>query len=194
MRYAGLFFQDDWRVSRHLMLNLGLRWDSDRPLTERFDRTSWFDFQALLPRAVPGLGPLRGGLVFAGQNGAPRGNKDPDNNNFAPRIGFAYSVTPRLVLRPGFGIMYVPSLDNGPTAANTGALTFNAFTPYISDIDGGRTPFTNLSNVEGAIGRSSVKRNLPRLAPFVLPRAQDLIRSQDAGRLVQRGVVARHVE
>src|SRR5579871_6688199 len=49
-------------------------------------------------------------------------------------------------------------------------------------------------HVEGAIGRSPVERNFPRLAPFVLPRAEDLVRPQDARRLVQRGVVAGHIE
>jgi Carboxypeptidase regulatory-like domain/TonB dependent receptor len=146
VRYAALFVQDDWRVSSRLTLNLGLRWDSDRPLTERFDRTSWFDFNALLPVTAPGLGPLRGGLVFAGKNGAPRGNKDPDNNNFGPRAGLAYSATPHFVLRSGFGIMCSPTLDNGPTSTNTGALGFNAFTPYISSADGFQHPFTTLSN------------------------------------------------
>ncbi len=144
--YGGLFVQDDWRVTSRLTLNFGLRWDSDRPLTERFDRTSWFDFNAPSAVTVPGLGQLRGGLVFAGRNGAPRGNKDPDNNDFGPRIGVAYSVTPRLVLRSGFGIMYSPNLDNGPTASNIGALSFNSVTDYISTIDGGRHPFTTLSN------------------------------------------------
>ncbi|MBZ5624220.1 MAG: TonB-dependent receptor [Acidobacteriia bacterium] len=145
-RYGGLYVQDDWRVNSRLTLNLGLRWDSDRPLTERFDRTSWFDFNATPPVTAPGLGPLRGGLVFAGRNGAPRGNKDADNYNFGPRAGLAYSVTPHLVIRSGIGIMYSPSLNGGPTATNTGALGFNAFTDYISSIDSGRTPFTTLSN------------------------------------------------
>lgn len=85
-------------------------------------------------------------MVFAGKNGAPRGNKDPDNNNFGPRAGLAYSVNPHLVLRSGFGIMYVPVLDNGPTASNTGAIGFNAFTDYISSVDNNRHPFTTLSN------------------------------------------------
>ena len=142
-RYGGLFVQDDWRVSRRLTLNLGLRWDSDRPLTERFDRTSWFDFNATV--AVPGLPLLRGGLVQAGKNGAPRGNKDADSNNFGPRIGIAYGVTPHFVVRSGFGLMYSPALDNFPNAANTGAIGFNAFTDYISTTNGG-SPYTTLSN------------------------------------------------
>jgi hypothetical protein len=146
VRCGAVYVQDDWRVNRRLTLNLGLRWDSDRPLTERFNRTSWFDFNAVPQLNVPGLGPLHGGLVFAGINGNPRSNKDPDNNDFGPRVGVAYSVTNWFVVRSGFGIMYSPTLDSQPTAANTGALGFNAFTDYVSTTDGGRTPYRTLSN------------------------------------------------
>ena len=144
--YGGVYFQDDWRVSNRLTVNLGLRWDSDRPLTERFNRTSWFDFNAPLPIKPAGLPPLYGGLVFAGRNGAPRGNKDPDNNNFAPRIGLAYKASDRLVLRSGFGVFYNPTTGIGPSASSTGALSFNAITNITNTIDGGRTPFTILSD------------------------------------------------
>ncbi|MDQ6707989.1 MAG: TonB-dependent receptor, partial [Acidobacteriota bacterium] len=146
VRYGGVYLQDDWRVNGRLTLNLGLRWDTDRPLTERFNRTSWFDFNAPLPIQVPGVGPLHGGLVFAGRDGHPRGNKNPDNNNFAPRIGIAYKLTDHLVLRSGFGVFYNPTTGIGPGTASTGALSFNAVTNITSSIDGGRTPFTTLSN------------------------------------------------
>jgi len=144
--YGGLYLQDDWRIHTRLTLNLGLRWDTDRPLTERFNRTSWFDFDAVLPINVPGLGPIKGGLVFAGRNSNPRGNKDADNNNFAPRLGLAYRVNDRLVVRSGFGIFYNPTTGTGPSTATTGALGFNAVTNIITSIDGGRTPFATLSN------------------------------------------------
>jgi hypothetical protein len=146
VRYGGVYIQDDWRVNDRLTLNLGLRWDTDRPLTERFDRTSWFDFNAALPLQAPGVPPLRGGLVFANRNGTPRGNKDPDNNNFAPRVGLAYRVTSRLVVRSGFGIFFSPITGIGPSTGSTGALSFNAVTNITTSIDGGRTPFTTLSN------------------------------------------------
>ena len=144
--YGALYFQDDWRMNGRLTLNLGLRWDTDRPLTERFDRTSWFDFDAVLPIQVAALGPIHGGLVFAGRNGAPRGNKDPDNNNFAPRFGVAYKLSDRLVLRTGFGVFYNPTTGIGPGTGSVGALGFNAVTNITTSVDGGRTPFTSLSN------------------------------------------------
>jgi Carboxypeptidase regulatory-like domain/TonB dependent receptor len=144
--YGAVFVQDDWRVTNRLTLNLGLRWDSDRPLTERFDRTSWFDFDAVVPIDVPRLPPLRGGLVYAGRDGRPRGNKDPDNNNFAPRVGLAFKVTNALVVRSGFGVFFNSSTGIGPGSGSTGALGFNAVTPVVTSNNGGRTPATMLSN------------------------------------------------
>jgi len=144
--YGAVFAQDDWRVTNRLTLNLGLRWDSDRPLTERFDRTSSFDFDAVVPITVPGLAPLKGGLVYAGRDGRPRGNKDPDNNNFAPRVGLALRVANALVVRSGVGVFYNPSTGIGPSAGSTGALGYNANTPVVTSNDGGRTPATALSN------------------------------------------------
>ncbi|HTM49392.1 MAG TPA: TonB-dependent receptor [Bryobacteraceae bacterium] len=146
VRYGGAYFQDDWRVNTRLTVNAGLRWDTDRPLTERWNRTSWFDFNAVSPLKVPGLAPLTGGLVFAGRNGTPRGNKDPDNNNFAPRFGMAYKLSDRLVVRSGFGIFFNPTTGIGPGTGSVGALSFNAITNVTTSIDGGRTPFTTLSN------------------------------------------------
>ena len=146
--YVAFYFQDDWRVHKRLTVNLGLRWDADFPLTERFDRASWFDLDAPSPLRAPGFTNLRGGIVFAGARtpGAPRGIKDLDRNNFAPRVGFAYKVTERLVYRSGFGVFYSPTTGIGPSSTTTGALSFNAITPYPGSIDGGRTPYTTLSN------------------------------------------------
>ncbi len=148
VKYAAFYVQDDWRVSSRLTLNLGLRWDGDFPQTERFDRASWFDLNAPLPLNVPAVGPLRGGLVFAGSRtpGASRGVKDFDANNFAPRVGFAYKVANRLVVRSGAGMFFSPTTGFGPNATNAGALSFNAITPYNSSIDGGRTPYATLRN------------------------------------------------
>jgi hypothetical protein len=144
--YDAAFIQDDWRVNRRLTVNVGLRWDSDRPLTERYDRASSFDFDAALPIQVSQLGTLHGGMRFAGRNGQPRGIRNPDNNNFAPRLGLAYRVSDKFVVRSGGGIVYAGITGDGPSAGRIGGLGFNAITSVVSSVDGGRTPYSTLSN------------------------------------------------
>ncbi|HPT28223.1 MAG TPA: TonB-dependent receptor, partial [Bryobacteraceae bacterium] len=88
--YAG-FFQDDWKVTSRLTLNLGLRWDYETPDIERYDRVmSGLDYNAASPIAskVTGL-TLKGAVLFANLNGQSRGLVVPDKNNWAPRIGAA---------------------------------------------------------------------------------------------------------
>ena len=114
-RYPVGYFQDDWKVSRRLTLNLGLRWDFEAPVIERYNRQErGFDFNAKSPIAVAGL-DLRGGLLFADQGGLPRGAFEPTLNTWQPRIGVAYKVSDRLplVLRGGIGRYFLPTTDNG---------------------------------------------------------------------------------
>jgi hypothetical protein len=114
-RYGVLFFQDDWQVSRRLTLNLGLRWDYESPLVERYNRQNrGFDFNAKSPYQVPGY-DLRGGLLFAGVGGQPRGAYNPDKNNFQPRFGLAYKIlqSKPLVFRGGMGLYHLPTVDMG---------------------------------------------------------------------------------
>ena len=108
----GLFFQDDWKVRPNLTLNLGLRYEYFGVLKEKNDQVANFVFG-------PG-----GGLV--GSRVEPTSQLyNPDRNNFAPRIGFAYSpasfdLQEKLVLRGGFGISYnrIPEVVFANTRGN----------------------------------------------------------------------------
>jgi len=116
-RYPVFYFQDDWQVSRRLVLNLGLRWDYETPPVERYNNQNrGFDFTARSPIQVAGL-DLKGGLLFAGVNGQPRGAFDPDRNNFQPRLGIAYKMlgSKPLVFRGGIGKFYLPTVEYGGT-------------------------------------------------------------------------------
>ena len=105
--YWGLFVQDDWRVSDRLTLNLGLRWETTVPRTEDENRMNSFDMTAINPvSGTPGV------VTFAGRNGVPRSAYDIDLNNFGPRVGFAWSLTPRTVVRGGGGIIYGASVNS----------------------------------------------------------------------------------
>ncbi len=124
--FLAFFVQDDLRVSRKLTLNLGLRWDYESPVTERYNReVRGFDVEATSPLAArvrsasgaatcPACANLKGGLLFAGVGGVPRGLFDPDRNNFQPRIGAAYQLTSKTVIRTGYGLYFAPTGQFGP--------------------------------------------------------------------------------
>jgi Carboxypeptidase regulatory-like domain/TonB dependent receptor/TonB-dependent Receptor Plug Domain len=118
-----LFVQDDWKFSRKLTLNLGLRYELDLPAYDTRGRITTFDPALYQPRllVVGGVprGPPAGGFVQAGNvipqydlpdvpNVGKRVVTSNDPNNFAPRIGFAYSPLDSgcLVVRGGYGIFY----------------------------------------------------------------------------------------
>ena len=90
--YGG-FFQDDWRVTPRLTLNLGLRYEYDTPYSEVANR--WTNFN-----------PNTGQFLIAGVNSDKYVGVQPDLNNFAPRLGFAYRLTNTTVIRGGSGVFY----------------------------------------------------------------------------------------
>lgn len=142
--YFAWYIADDWKVSRKLTLNLGLRYELDVPRIERYDRMNTFDPTAASPLAGPaGLPGLTGGLVFVGVDGNSRRQFPTDQNNLAPRFGFAYQVTGSTVIRGAYGFFYAPSATAaGGTVGNFG---FRSDTPHVSSLDG-VTPLNVLSN------------------------------------------------
>lgn len=142
--YTALYFQDDWRVTNKLTLNLGVRYDLDTPRTERFNRMNYFDVSAASPLAnTPGYSGLTGGLVFVGVDGRPRSQYIRDNNNFAPRFGFAYQATKNTTIRGGYGNIFAISLQQAH--GTVGPFGFRTQTPWVNTIDG-ITPANLLSN------------------------------------------------
>jgi Carboxypeptidase regulatory-like domain/TonB dependent receptor len=155
----GGYLQDNWKVTRKLTLNLGLRYEVEGPMTERFNRAVFgFDPNAALPFAaqvqanyaqnptpeIPASQFLpHGGLTFAGVGGNPRGLYARDTNNFMPRIGFAYSANSKTVLRGGYGIYFGSLGTRLEDAIQTG---FIQNTTVIPTLDGGQTFAANLAN------------------------------------------------
>ena len=128
-----LYVQDDLKLTSRLSLNLGLRWDLQTPITERFDRmVIGFD-----PTSKYALGnsTATGGLLFAGPG--HRTSWDAKKTGFQPRLGVAYLIKPRLVMRAAYGITYVP-LGGG-----TGGLVtvrqngYSRSTSYVATSGGG---------------------------------------------------------
>lgn len=97
-----LYAQDDWKATRKLTLNLGLRWDASFRLHEKDGR--WANFN--LNTIDPNLG-IPGALEYA-KNGSDSFEKYEDWKNFGPQVGFAYNPWSKTVFRGAYGITYVP--------------------------------------------------------------------------------------
>ncbi len=104
------FFDDSFRVTPRLTLKAGLRYEYNSPAIDAANRSRVYD-------------TVSGSIVTPGTNGVPRGGHEPDKNNFAPRVGLAWTVGDdgKTVLRAGYGIYY----DQSPLAPGE-ALYFNA--------------------------------------------------------------------
>jgi len=153
------YVQDDWKVSRKLTLSMGFRYERPSPVTERFNRSvRGFDFAAASPiqaqaQANYALKPIDqvpvsqfkvlGGLTFTGVGGQPRTLWKTDQNYFMPRFGFAYSVTPRTVLRGGYGIFYDAM---GITNVHVNQTGWSRSTDLTLTVDSGQTYLTSLTN------------------------------------------------
>ena len=104
--YFAAFAQDDFKVTRKLTLNLGLRWDLFTPDVHKYYKKSWVN----MTLANPGSPGVPGGLEFASPS-------DPSGvntyyRNFSPRIGMAYSLNDKTVIRAAYGIFYAQGNGN----------------------------------------------------------------------------------
>ena len=94
-RYQFAYVQDDWRLNDKLTLNLGLRYEYATPWWEKDNLMTNYD------PATKTMIKAKDGSIY------DRTLLDPDRNNFGPRLGLAYSMTPKTVLRGGWGMSYI---------------------------------------------------------------------------------------
>jgi hypothetical protein len=166
--FYAFYVQNDWRVTPRLTLNMGLRWDYETPVTERYNRlTSYYDLTALNPisdsaqaayakiltsnannavvqqlaQMVPASAfKVYGNLQFAGVNGRQRSTFNGDFTEFQPRIGFAYRLRPHTVIRGGVGKFVQASYETGWQNG------YSRSTSFIATQDNYLTPYDTLSN------------------------------------------------
>ncbi len=128
-RWMEAYFQDDWKLTPRLTINMGLRWSYYRPTGAEGDQVTNFNASTWVASQAPAINSaghetlnaanqplttggavanLTNGLVFAGQNGTPRGFDNPHKDNFGPRVGFAHRLTNdgKTSVHAGFGTGY----------------------------------------------------------------------------------------
>ena len=131
---AGGFIQDDWHAAKNLTINAGLRYDVFTPFTEQHNQISNFDLSTLT-------------IVQAGVRGVSRtASIKTDYSNLSPRLGFAYTATPKTVIRGGYGIAFFPgnfaspaNLKNQPNIAIYGACSW---VQAGNNLNGCQSPYT----------------------------------------------------
>jgi hypothetical protein len=100
------FVQDNWKVNQKLTVVYGIRYDVFTPFTEAHNHISNFDFNKAIGSTAASVGSA---LEVAGVNGvSSTAGISTIHNNFAPRIGFSYSILPNTVLRGGYGLSFFP--------------------------------------------------------------------------------------
>jgi hypothetical protein len=134
---AGAFVQDDFKISRRLTLNLGLRWEFDGPYSEANNQ-----FASFSPSLVNHITGNLGDVQFAGRNGAPHHFSPNVYRDFLPRLGFAYNALSNTVIRGGYGIYRLPAIGYsgyGPVSQYAQSATFTS-------LDNNVTPAYVLAN------------------------------------------------
>ncbi len=143
----GTYIQDQWRVTPRLTINAGLRYENQRPATERYNRLTYFDPTVVNPVSAA-VAPLIGRQVLGGFEYASASNRygwAPNNHDFAPRLGLAYKITDKLVARAGAGIFY---LGTSALIGDDGgqSIGYSSNTSYVATSQNGYVPATLVDN------------------------------------------------
>jgi hypothetical protein len=133
---AGMYFQDDFKIRPTLTINLGMRWEYDGPYSEANDQ-----FASFSPTLTNRTTGTPGEVVFAGRNGAPHHFTPNIYRNFLPRIGFAWNLLPKTVLRGGYGVYRLPAIGY----SGIGPISQYGVNQSFTSIDSNITPFYTLS-------------------------------------------------
>jgi trimeric autotransporter adhesin len=142
VRYYGGFVQDDFRFTPKLTFNFGLRFEYESGVQESSNKLIvGFNPAAANPLQASGF-PVTGSVEYAGVNGNPTQTGNPLPVKLAPRIGFAYAVDSKTVVRGGYGIFWAPIFFNFQNA-----IGYSQTTSIVASTNGNFTPATSLSNL-----------------------------------------------
>jgi len=170
--YRGFYFGDTWHATSKLTLNLGVRYELQGPWSERYDKMTYFNPTAA-NASVTGCSGTSGSactgdlfLVKTGVNSS-RNNLPLSKKEILPRLGFAYALDSKTVIRGGYGIFFIPnyvSFGTNPYVDPVSSATSNFF----ASNDGGLTPSATLNANTCSLGGTGGAANFSCLGqgPF----------------------------
>ncbi|MGA2889015.1 MAG: carboxypeptidase-like regulatory domain-containing protein [Terracidiphilus sp.] len=147
--YRAFYFNDTWRVTKAVSINLGLRYELQGPWSERFNRLTYFDPDAVSyinQFMTSGYPPVMGDVYLVSPSG--RNNLPLAKDKAAPRLGIAYSLSPTTVMRSGYGIFWIPdyvsyALNPSNDMVNAASSTYTGTVDGIHPYDTISLPFPN---------------------------------------------------
>ncbi|MGB8673189.1 MAG: TonB-dependent receptor, partial [Candidatus Acidiferrales bacterium] len=147
--YRALFVDDTWRILPKLTLNLGLRYELQGTWSERFNRLTYWnpnEVNATVTGCDGTAGsPCQGdaSYVLTGPNGS-RNNLPLDKKEFSPRLGLAYSLNEKTVIRAGYGIFFIPNYVSFGLNPDNDVVSL-ATTPFTATTDAYISPYSTLN-------------------------------------------------
>lgn len=131
--YFAMYVQDDFKATRKLTVNLGFRWDLETAVTERYNRLTGMDPFVRNPFSDKIGFDVQGGYLYSGDTLGRRGIRPLAKRMLNPRVGLAYELNAKTVIRTGYGIFFgLPPFQ--PTSYFAGS-PFNNATPWITSLD-----------------------------------------------------------
>ncbi len=213
VRYYGWFVQDDWRVNDRLTMNVGVRLEHETGLAEKnnqmvvgFDRDTISPMGVTIP-ADPIAGTparqVRGGLMFAGENGNNTQTGNVPGVKLSPRFGMAFSVNDRTVVRAGYGLFWGPwqsGVQSTPGYSQTSTLQQDTLVPITAinnPFPNGLTPITGndlglLTGASSAVTFIDQDRDAPRVHQYSVDLQRQLPGDMSIG-LTYMGSMGRHL-
>jgi Carboxypeptidase regulatory-like domain len=188
--YRAFYFNDVWHIKDRLTVSMGLRYELQGPWSERFNRLSNFvpSADSYLNQYLPAGSPIVKGDVYLVPPGT-RNNLPLQKDNFAPRIGIAYGLTPKTILRSGYGIFWVPNdvsfaLNPINDMINAGSTTYTGTVDGTHPYDSITLPFPN--GISAPPGRSLGTQGTQQYLTQVVQAITEVDRAQNPGGYVQQ--------